>query len=104
MVFCIETQTLKGISTAIYLVLTGEILPAGAGQGEEDFSAEKCTCKFGVNRVLHWRLSCIVVSQLAGVPLPLVVKVKQDLAPKDGLLMRVVSLHYKVPCPCGIGL
>ena len=41
MVFCIETQTWKGILTTIYLILTGEILPAGAGQGEEDFSAEK---------------------------------------------------------------
>ena len=41
MEFCIETQTLKGILTAMYFVLTCEILPAGAGQGEEDFSAEK---------------------------------------------------------------
>ena len=31
---------LKGILTAVYLVLTREILPAGADQGEEDFSAE----------------------------------------------------------------
>ena len=38
--FCNETQTLKGILSVIYLVLTGEILAAGAGQGEEDFSAE----------------------------------------------------------------
>ena len=30
--------------TAIYLVLTCEILPAGAAQGEEGFSAEKPTC------------------------------------------------------------
>ena len=37
MEFCIETQTLKGILTAIYFVLTCEILPAGASQGEEDF-------------------------------------------------------------------
>ena len=44
MAFCIETQTLKGILTAFCLVWTGEILPAGAGQGEEDFHAEKCTC------------------------------------------------------------
>ena len=44
MEFCIETQTLKRILTAIYLVLTCEILPAGAGQGEEEFSAEKRTC------------------------------------------------------------
>ena len=44
MEFCIETQTLKGILTAIYLVLTCEILPAGAGQGEEDLSSEKQTC------------------------------------------------------------
>ena len=44
MEFCIETQTLKGILTAMYFVLTCEILPAGAGQGEEDFSAEKRTC------------------------------------------------------------
>ena len=44
MEFCVETQTLEGILTAIYLVLTLEILPAGAGQGEEDFSAEKRTC------------------------------------------------------------
>ena len=40
MAFCIETQTLKGILTAIYFVFTSEILPAGAGQGEEEFSAE----------------------------------------------------------------
>ena len=44
MVFCIETQTLKVILTVFYLVLTSEILPAGAGKGEEDFSAEKRTC------------------------------------------------------------
>ena len=44
MAFCIETQTLKGILTAIYLVLAGDILPAGVGQGEEDFAAEKRTC------------------------------------------------------------
>ena len=31
MEFCIETQTLKGILIAIYLVLTCEILPADAG-------------------------------------------------------------------------
>ena len=37
MAFCIETQTLKAILTAIYLALTGEILPDGAGQGEEAF-------------------------------------------------------------------
>ena len=42
MEFCIEAQTLKGILTAMYFILTCEILPAGAGQGEEDFSAEKC--------------------------------------------------------------
>ena len=40
MALCIETQTLEGILTAIYFVLTCEILPAGAGQGEEEFSAE----------------------------------------------------------------
>ena len=44
MVFCIKTQTLKGILTAIYFVLSCEILPAGASQGEEEFSAEKRTC------------------------------------------------------------
>ena len=44
MAFCIETQTLKGILTAIYFVLTCEILPPGAGQGEEEFSVEKRTC------------------------------------------------------------
>ena len=44
MAFCIETQTLKVILAVFYLVLTSEILPAGAGQGEEDFSAEKRTC------------------------------------------------------------
>ena len=37
MAFCIETQTLTGILTVLYLVLTSEILPAGAGKGEEDF-------------------------------------------------------------------
>ena len=42
MAFCIETQTLRVILTAIYLVLTCEkILPAGAGQGEQGFSTEE---------------------------------------------------------------
>ena len=40
---CIETQTLKGTLTAMYFVLTGEILPTGAGQGEEDFSTENAS-------------------------------------------------------------
>ena len=31
MAFCIKTQSLKGILTAIYFVLTCQILPAGAG-------------------------------------------------------------------------
>ena len=44
MPFCVETPTFNEILTAIYLILTDEILPAGAGQGEEDFSAEKRTC------------------------------------------------------------
>ena len=44
MEFCIETQTLKGILNAMHFVLTREILPAGASQGEEDFSAEKRKC------------------------------------------------------------
>ena len=44
MVFYIETQTLEGILTAIYVVLTCEILLASAGHGEEDFSAEKRRC------------------------------------------------------------
>ena len=43
MAFCIETQTLKGISIAIHLILTGEILPTSAGQCEQAFSAEKRT-------------------------------------------------------------
>ena len=43
MAFCIETQSLRGILTAIYLVLTSEILRAGTSQGEEEFSAEKRT-------------------------------------------------------------
>ena len=43
-VFCIETHTLKGILPAIHFVLTCEILPAGAGQRKEEFSAEKRTC------------------------------------------------------------
>ena len=51
MEFCIETQTLKGILPAIYFVLTCEISPAGAGQGEENFSAEKRTCvNLGLSR------------------------------------------------------
>ena len=33
MVFCIEIQTFEGIFTAIYFVLTSEILTAGADQG-----------------------------------------------------------------------
>ena len=41
MAFGIETQTLEGILTAIYLVLPGEILLPGGGQGEIHFSAKK---------------------------------------------------------------
>ena len=59
MEFCIETQTLKGILTAIYFVLTCEIFPAGAGQGEEDFPQKTQMCKFGVYRVLHWSPSIV---------------------------------------------
>ena len=40
MAFRVETQTLKGILTAIYFILTSEILSVGAGQGEEEFSTE----------------------------------------------------------------
>ena len=67
MAFCIETQTLKGILTAIYFILTCEILTAGGCQGEEEFSAEKHTC---VNLVLM--TFCIgalhiIVDRLAGI-------------------------------------
>ena len=58
MEFCIETQTLKGILTAMYFILTCEKLPAGAGQGEEDLSAEKRTC---VNLVFIGALHVVVV-------------------------------------------
>ena len=60
MSFCIETQALKAVLSANYLILTCENLPAGAGQGEEDFFKEKThVCKFGVYHVLHWSLSTI---------------------------------------------
>ena len=48
MAFCIETQTLKVILAVFYPILTSEILPAGAGQGEEDFLQKTRMCKFGV--------------------------------------------------------
>ena len=54
MAYCIETQTLKGIFTAFYLVLTSEILPAGAAQGEEDFRRKRTR----VNNLI-WHLSCL---------------------------------------------
>ena len=65
MAFCIGAQTLNGILTAIYLDLSNEILPRGAGRENKAFQQKTYMCKFGVYRVLRWSPSYVEVLTIA---------------------------------------